>query len=110
MGLRLAWLGTLRLSWRDLRVIVGHAPPSSALIREIRGEAGVYTPTDYLLAGLINLTRGMQWQLGGDARAPKPELFRLPGMDDPNQLPTLRGDLMSEEELRRRLGYDVEGR
>ena len=110
MGLRPEWLGTHRLSWVDLRVIVRQAPTTSALAREMRGETALYTPTDYLLVGVINLLRSMSWQLGGDPKAPKPEKFLLPGMEDEDKLPTLRGDLMPIEDLRERLGWDDEGR
>lgn len=110
MGLRLRWLGTHRLTWRDLAVIVQQLPIASALGRAVRGAAGIYGPTDYLLAGVINLLRSVSWQLGGDAKAPKPERFLLPGMDDDDKLPTLRGDLMPIDELRKRLGWDDEGR
>lgn len=110
MGLRLRWLGTHRLTWRDLAVIVRHLPIDSALGRDSRGEASPFTVTDYLLAGVINVLRSMSWQLGGDPKAPKPEKFLLPGMEDDSKLPTLRGDLMPIEELRERLGWDDEGR
>lgn len=110
MGLRLEWLGSHRLSWRDLLVIVKNAPPESAILRAQRGDAALYGVTDYLLVSVINSLRMMSWQLGGDPKAPKPDLFTVPGMKDPSDMPTLRGDVMPVEELRRRLGWDVEGR
>ena len=49
MGLRLDWLGTPALSWRDLWVIVQQSPPGSAIQRAALPD---YVPADIELARL----------------------------------------------------------
>ncbi len=42
------------LSYRRLAVLLRHAPPGSAFAQSYHGEAGAWTPTDYLLAEIID--------------------------------------------------------
>lgn len=79
----------------------------SALNRHRRGDAALYDADDYLLLGVLNTLRGMSWQLGGDSKAARPDTILAPGERDPNRS---RGDAMTIDELRKRLGWDEEGR
>lgn len=100
------WLGTETLTWRDLSVIIRHMPPSSALGREIRGDAAPYIATDYLLVNAVNLLQNMSWQLAQDRKLKKPEPIWLPGMNDTNKTTsTWSGDQMTVEEMNARLGW-----
>ncbi len=67
-------LGTDRLSWRRLGVLIANLPPESATVREIVGaEYGSWTTTDFLLAGVIDVLNGANWQRGGGKGSrPKP--------------------------------------
>lgn len=94
----MAWLGSSRLTWHDLRVIVNQSPRTSALYR---AHGGQFSFSEQLQVAAVNVLRLMSWQYSGDSRAPKPELIKLPGVDDPE--PTLIGDVMSIEEMDRRL-------
>lgn len=79
LGLRLADLGTPRLTWRDLLVIVRQSPRTSALNRARLGEAADWGVTDHLLAGVFDLLAGANWQRGGDNKAPRPKPLKRPG-------------------------------
>lgn len=61
----------------------------------------MYDSTDYLVAGMWNTLRQMSWQLGQNAKAPKPEAIVLPGMEDKKSVRL--GDAMTMEEMDRRL-------
>jgi hypothetical protein len=67
-------LGTDRLTWRRLGVLIGTLPPESATLREINGpEYSAWQTTDYLLAAVVDVLQGANWQRGGGKGArPKP--------------------------------------
>lgn len=105
LGLRRDWLGTEHLSWRDLLVIVHQSPVGSTLDRATRGEPAAFGPTDHLLAAVINILQGMSWQLGNDAKAPKPKPFVLPGQEDDSTMH--KGAGRTIEEVNAILGWNV---
>lgn len=80
LGYRLDWLGTRRLSWRDLWVIVRMAPRSSALARSIHGARAVWTQETYLLADIFDVLAAANWQRAG--KGPKPKPFPRPRRED----------------------------
>lgn len=79
LGLRLRDLGTERLTWRDLFVIVRQSPRTTALNRERLGEAADWSLTEHLLAGVFDLLAGANWQRSGDKHAPRPKPIARPG-------------------------------
>lgn len=79
-------------------MVVNQSPRSSALFR---AHGGQFSFSEQLQVAAVNVLRVMSWQYSGDNRAPKPELIKLPGVGEPE--PTLRGDVMSIEEMDRRL-------
>lgn len=79
LGLRLDDLGTERLSWRDLLVIVQHSPRDSALARDLLGDDALWGVTEHLLASLLDAVQMGNWQRGGKPHAPKPKPVRRPG-------------------------------
>jgi len=79
LGLRLDDLGTPRLSWRDLQVIVRHLPATSALRRSAGDGEEPWTVSDYLLAAIADGINGGNWQRAGKSSAPKPRPVPRPG-------------------------------
>jgi hypothetical protein len=79
LGLRLDWLGTSRLDWRDLLVIVKNLPRTSATNRAANGETAQWSLTDYLLAGIFDLIAVGNWQRAGKKNAPRPKPLPRPG-------------------------------
>lgn len=77
LGLRLDQLGTKRLSWRDLWVIVRQSGRDSALARSLHGERVGWTQETWLLADIFDVLQAANWQrnLG---KGPKPKPFPRP--------------------------------
>jgi hypothetical protein len=69
----------------------------------MRGDAADFGVTEYLLSGVFNTLAGMSWQLAGDPNAKKPTPYVPPGQKVPEEGLRMRGDLMSIEEMDRRL-------
>lgn len=80
LGLRMGDLGTRRLSWRDLWVIVRQSPRGSALARSIHGQRAAWTQETYLLADIFDVLAASNWQRGG-GKGPKPKPFPRPKRD-----------------------------
>lgn len=53
----LADLGTRRLTWRRLGVLLRYLPRGSAYMQAIFGDRARWGPTDYLLASLIDIVQ-----------------------------------------------------
>lgn len=81
LGLRIESLGTPRLSWRDLWVIVRQAPRTSALARSIHGSRAAWSQDTYILADLFDAIQGGNWQRGG-GKGSRPKPFPRPKRDD----------------------------
>lgn len=82
MGLRLDDLGTDRLTWRDLYVVIHRAGPRSALMREVQPELSAWASglvLADLLAHAVDLLAGGNWQRAGKKTAPKPKPIPRPG-------------------------------
>lgn len=85
MGLRLDWLGTERLSWRDLHVIVQNLPRESALARAMHGKDVLWGLSEHLLAEAIDVLALANWQrsnAGKRTPGPKPKPIPRPGKSD----------------------------
>ena len=103
MGLRLRDLGTTRLWWDELRAVIVWASEGSAIYRARGGDAALWGVGEFLLASTVNTLRTMSWQITGDDKAPRPEPILPPGMEARAEASTTRGDVMSIEEMDRRL-------
>lgn len=93
MGLRLDWLGSESLSWRDLLVIIRQAPPGSALDRHARPEQ--WSNHIELLAQLVDTTRWLQWSKTEDGSKNQNHPRPTPRPDDPAR-PESKGIPMHE--------------
>lgn len=58
-------------------MIIAHLPRDSATIREILGEQASWETGDFLLASVIDLLAGANWQRGGGKGA-RPDPVRRP--------------------------------
>jgi hypothetical protein len=93
-GLRLTDVGTPRLTWRLLGVLVRHLSPQSATYRAIHPEHVGWSTTEYLLADIIDVLIAGNWQRGNAGAAkgqasPKPAPSyrpRPPGTPAPKSL------------------------
>lgn len=72
-------LGTRRLSWRDLKVVITQAPPKGALHRALDPKGWDWSSGTYLLAGLIDLGAVANWQRAGDKHRARPTPLPRPG-------------------------------
>lgn len=69
----MADLGTDRLTWRRLGLLIRHLPSDSATYAEIHGPQAAWRVTDYLLANVADQLAGANWQRGGGkGRRPQP--------------------------------------
>lgn len=85
LGLRLDWLGTPRLSWRDLLVIVKQSPRSSALAMAVHGEQTQWGVLEHLTGHVVDLLQLANWQRGGKKAGPRPKPIPRPGSKDDSQ-------------------------
>jgi len=102
-GLRLSWLGTEALSWRDLLVLVRQCGPDTAFWRADPQRA-VQTVEVDLLRSIQHATRLLVWQNTKDGAAGRnqPEPFRFPWESVRDEY---AGDVMPLDELKSRLGW-----
>ena len=88
LGLRLDDLGTDRLTWRDLYVVVHRSGPASALVRELQPELAAWASGAIvadLLAHVVDLLAAGNWQRQGKKAAPKPKPVPRPGKKQDGQ-------------------------
>lgn len=88
------------MSWRRARVLIRQLPETSRTFAALHGE--VWSRTDQLLAAIVDVLNGANWQRGG-GKGPKPKPLPRPGIEDRSVEVTRYGTPMSVEELDRRL-------
>lgn len=104
--MRLSWLGTKALTWRDLYVIVRHAPRDSAIQRSITGADHPWGLPEQLLAAIFDVLSVANWQRGGDENAKKPERLERPGVSKRAEGQVIaQGKAVSTEEMDALLGW-----
>ena len=81
LGLRLRDLGTERLSWGDLRVIVQQSPPGSALFRAMNPDDWQWTFEAQLIAEAADQLRVANWQRSGGKKRDYPKPIPRPGVE-----------------------------
>ncbi|MFJ4799205.1 hypothetical protein [Kitasatospora purpeofusca] len=87
--MRLADLGTGRLTWTELVALVRGLPPTSRLRAALDGRPA-WGQTDYLLADIFDVLAGANWQRGGDKTTPRPKPYPRPGAAGPRRDPAER--------------------
>lgn len=92
------------LSWRDLIAFVREAPQGSAIFRASvdNPEDAPWTLEAQLLATIADGVRILAWQNSGGKRWDRPKPIERPGHRP--ELKTIKGDVMSIDELSARLG------
>lgn len=106
LGLRLDWLGSSRLSWRDLWVVVRQSPRTSALFRAIHPDAAEWGLTEQLLAAAFDALQVANWQRGRARRHEYPKPLPRPGVE-PDERQTFGKGGIDMDEMARRLGWEV---
>ena len=105
LGLRLRDLGTERLTWRDLLVVVRQAPEGSALVRATV-PAPLFGVPERLALLIEHRLRVLIWQNSG-GKGPAPEPMPVPGDGSVDGDASWVGDALPIEELNARLGWSV---
>lgn len=77
--MRLADLGTGRLTWMELVALVRGLPPASRLAAALSGTGRSWTQAEYLLADIWDVLASANWQRGGDKHAARPTSYPRPG-------------------------------
>lgn len=82
LGLRLDWLSSEALSWRDLLVIVKHCGPGSAIHRSVAGSDADWGMQEQLLAGVFDGVQLLAWLQSEDGAKGRnrPKLLPRPGV------------------------------
>lgn len=106
LGLRLEWLGSEALSWRDLWVIVRQSPRSSALMRAMHPESAEWGLSEQLQALLFDALQIANWQRAGGKRGDLPAPLPRPGVE-PRERVTKPARSLSMDEMAKRLGWEV---
>lgn len=86
MGVDLLDLGTERLTWRRLAVLLAHLPRDSWTVREVSGEAARWGDQEHLLATIADLLTQANWMFAAANSKHAPDLpkpLRRPGDPDP---------------------------
>lgn len=106
-GLRLDDLGTERLSWRDLLVIVRQSPPGSALDRAQHPDSADWGMSELLLAAAVDALNVANWQRAGGTQRDYPKPIPRPGVkSDDTQIGK---GAVPMDEMAKLLGWDRMG-
>lgn len=101
VGRHLADLGTERLTWDDLWVILNAEinTDGSPLDRAVRPDDWVWTPPMMLLAAIFDTLQVANWQRGGGDDADRPEPLQRPGLADDDTARVVEGEETTVEEM-----------
>jgi hypothetical protein len=92
-----------RVSWRALLAYTRTAPRTSALYRVANPEAREWSPSDWLLADVVDQLQYLRYSLSGKgAKRPKP--ISRPGVED-KETTTFGGSHMELDEMKKWLGW-----
>ena len=106
VGLRLRDLGSESFTWTDLRALITHSPPDSALRRKLDVHEG-WTADTFLLAAAVDALNWIAWTktVDGQKNRNRPRPLPRPGMTEPKSKPEKPRDhlVLDLEEYKRRL-------
>lgn len=107
LGLRLDWVGSEALSWRDLYVIVRQCPPQSATGRSVDPEASQWGLTEQLLALVADYQAWLMWAKTEDGakNRNRPKPIQRPGVEPDEDRQTFGSDPVPLDELDEFLGW-----
>lgn len=81
-------LGTPRLTWRRLRVLLGQLPRESGLVQRTGGDAVRWGAQEHLLASVVDELRIIDWHYVSShsrKRVPSPPMIPRPGVRTPSE-------------------------
>ena len=109
LGLRLDWLGSEALSWRDLLVIIRQSPADSAVVRAMDPDSH-WGLSEHLLAQVVDNTSWLVWAKteDGSKNRNRPQPWPRPGVE-PDEGKSVKGTPIPLDEAARRLGWSMEG-
>lgn len=111
IGERLRYLGTERLSWWDLKVIINQASEKSPIVRAVDPDAYLWGLPEQLLAEATDMLHWLQWAKTKDAqeKSPKnmPEPIKRPGVGEPTTGEVYKYDILPADEMLAWLGWDT---
>lgn len=84
-GLRLRWLGSDLLTWRDLQLFIRSAPRESAIGQSLGGDSAAWSTSEHLMALLVDAVVIGNWQRQGDPHARRPDPLSRPGAKSAGQ-------------------------
>ena len=105
VGKNLDDLGTRRLSWRDLWVIVRQAPRGSALDRVSNPDEWQWGLAEHLMAATFDALRVANWQRGQAKQSDFPKPTARPGVEPEGK--TFGRDALPMDEMTKFLGWDT---
>jgi hypothetical protein len=104
-GLRLRFLGTSELTWRDLLVFVRNSKDLRECLAGPDSMWGLQEQLSALIADLLNVAN---WQRAGDENAKRPEPIPRPGVKKkPDGELIAQGTPMSIEDMDKMLGWNT---
>jgi hypothetical protein len=108
LGLRLRYLGTDLLTWRDLFVIVQNTFTDTALYRAMNPDSWQWSLSEHLLAVVADATIFGNWMRSKDGRRNRnrPKPIARPGQDTGEK--TYGDGALDIGEMREWLGWNVE--
>lgn len=111
IGERLRYLGTDRLTWSDLKVVVSQAGPDSPIVRAINPDAYTWTLSNQLLAEAVDTLHWLQWaKTKGAQKTPPdgmPTPIKRPGVSEPkSDVEVYKFDSAPQDEMLSWLGWE----
>jgi hypothetical protein len=94
-------LGTPRLTWRRLGVLIRHMPPGSALHRAMDPEGVDWDVNSHLLAAIVDAEHLSLWQRG-DGKGQRPKPVRRPAPPGERRITWAEKVRLYEEHKRQR--------
>jgi len=108
LGLRLRWLGTDLLTWRDLLVIVQNTFTDTALYRAMNPDSWQWSLSDHLLAVVADAVITGNWMQSKDGQRNRnrPKPIPRPGQEPQDK--TYGSGALELDEMADWLGWNVE--
>lgn len=110
IGERLRYLGTDRLTWWDIKVVVAEASRDSPIVRAMNPDSHLWGLEAQLLAELVDTAHWLQWtKTKGAQKKPAegmPDPIPRPGVKPP-EVKVYKYDVLPADEMLAWLGWDT---